>query len=145
MPEKWLQPRIGVDSPAAGETGDSGNDGIFDEFDFMQRNMHDEKLGRDVIALYIVSAAGSLTLLQGAVAAGDARSVRELAHSLKGASATISAPAMYRLAAELEMAGKEGELGHSGLLLRGLNDEFERLKSMLERRGWCQRHPAPED
>ena len=145
MPDKWSQPRIGAGSPAVGEAGDSGNDSIFDEFDFMQRNMHDELLGRDVIALYIVSATGTLTLLQGALATGDARGVRELAHSLKGASATISAPAMYRLAAELEMAGKDGELGLFGLLLRGLNDEFERLKGVLERRGWHRRHPAPRD
>lgn len=145
MPEKWLQPDIGVGSPAAGEAGDSGSDGVFDEDDFMQRNMHDEELGRDVISLYIVSAADSLTFLQEALAAGDAKGVRELAHSLKGASATISAPAMHRMAAELEMAGKDGELGHSGLLLRGLNDEFERLKGVLERRGWHRRHPAPRD
>lgn len=138
MPEKCSQPGIRAGSSAA---GDSENDGIFDENDFMQRNMHDEALGRDVIAQYLVSAAGTLTLLQEALATGDAKGVLDLAHSLKGASATISAPAMYRLAAEIEMAGKDRELGHSGLLLRGLNDEFECLKSVLAKRGWCQRIP----
>ena len=143
MLEKWLQPGIGMGSPESGEAGVSGSDDIFDESEFMQRNMHDEKLGRDVIALYIVSASGSLASLQGALATGDAKGVRQLAHSLKGASATISAPAMSRLAAELETAGKNGELGHSGLLLQRLNDEFERLKSVLERGGMVS--AAPED
>ena len=145
MAEKWLQPGIWMGSPESGEAGGSGNDEIFNEFEFMQRNMHDEKLCRDVIALYIVSASGSLALLQRALATGDAKEVRQLAHSLKGASATISAPAMSRLAAELEVAGKNGDLGHSGLLLLRLNDEFERLKSVLEKGRWYQRHPAPEN
>jgi HPt (histidine-containing phosphotransfer) domain-containing protein len=145
MSEKWLRPDRDMGSPAAMEAGDSRNDGIFDESDFMQRNMHDEELGRDVISLYIVSAADSLTLLQEALAAGDAKGVRELAHSLKGASATISAPAMHRMAAELEMAGKNGELGRSGPLLHGLNDAFEDLKSMLEKQGWYRRPPGPRD
>jgi len=146
MLEKWLR-SAGGDFPAAEDAVEAGvpeHAGIFDEFDFMQRNMHDETLGRDVIALYVVSAAGCLTSLQGSLAAGDTGGVLHLAHSLKGASATISAPAMYRLAAELEKTGKNGELGGAGFLLRQLEDEFERLKGVLAGRGWYQRHPPPE-
>ncbi|GFE59811.1 ATP-binding protein [Geobacter sp. AOG2] len=146
MVKKWLSSGSGGDSPAvenAQEDGTSEHAAIFDEFDFMKRNMHDKKLGRDVVALYVVSAADSLASLQDTLAAGDDGRVLYLAHSLKGASATISAPTMYRLAAELEKMGKNRELERAGILVQELEDEFERLKGVLAGRGWYQRHPAP--
>ncbi|WP_168206074.1 ATP-binding protein [Geobacter sp. FeAm09] len=141
--EKWLQ--AGVPFPPGGE-GDREKApehiGIFDEFDFLKRNMHDEALGRDVIALYAVSASGSLAALQEALAAGDGAGMLHLAHSLKGASATVSAPAMNRLSAELERMGRQGDFGRAGDVLRELVGEFERLKGVLAERGWYVRPPV---
>jgi len=146
MMEKWLASDSGGDLSAAEDAGEAVTPeyvGIFDEFDFMKRNMHDERLGRDIIELYFVSAAGSLTALREYCAGGDNGGVLHLAHSLKGASAAISAPAMSLLAAELEKTAKSGEFDRVDSLLRQLENEFERLKVVLAGRGWYQRDTAP--
>ena len=58
---------------------------------------------------YAVDHGDDLNQLRRALAAGDAREARRLAHSLKGVSSNLGATEIQRLAAELEVAIKEGQ------------------------------------
>jgi HPt (histidine-containing phosphotransfer) domain-containing protein len=58
------------------------------------------------------------------------------AHTLKGSAATVSAGGLSAVALEMERAAGAGELEHFGELLPRTAEEFERLKTTLERAGW---------
>jgi len=57
---------------------------------------------------------------------GDARAMAESAHALKGAAGTITAEPLRALAAEIEAAGKAGDLTQVVSLTDQLRAEAER-------------------
>jgi HPt (histidine-containing phosphotransfer) domain-containing protein len=77
-----------------------------------------------LLALYFDQAASNISELTGAVERGDASTVAELAHKLKGASLTLGAVQVSRLASELEATARGGDLTDAddllGKLCRGL-------------------------
>ena len=64
----------------------------------------------DVIDTYLDNAATLFSELEGSLASGDAEAFTRAAHTLKSTSATVGAQALSALAADLEAAGKRGEI-----------------------------------
>jgi HPt (histidine-containing phosphotransfer) domain-containing protein len=74
--------------------------------------------------------------LESAIIEGDADSVAKQAHSLKGASANLSAKDISAMALALERAGKENKLTDAKLIVLGLKKEFDRLADYIPNIKW---------
>jgi HPt (histidine-containing phosphotransfer) domain-containing protein len=70
----------------------------------------DPDLMKEIASLYVSDAGPRLAALGEAIAEGDLDRARLVAHSLKGASASIGAGPAADAFAELEMAAREGDL-----------------------------------
>ncbi len=87
----------------------------------------DELLVAELIALFRDEVQGQLGDLAQAVAAGDARALKDAAHRLKGALVTLAAGPATAHAIALESCGARGDLGEAPSLLAQLEHEIARL------------------
>jgi HPt (histidine-containing phosphotransfer) domain-containing protein len=97
-----------------------------------------ERIGGDVdflgelLKIYFEEFVEKQRLIQEALDRDDFNSLRELGHSLKGASANLSLDSLRNASWHLEMAGREGKLSNAQAASRSLDAEFQRLKAFLE-------------
>ncbi|MCI0646695.1 MAG: Hpt domain-containing protein [Chloroflexi bacterium] len=88
---------------------------------------------REVMILtYLEEAQELLARLGAAVAAEDAAGVKQAAHSLKGSSGYLGAQQVVTLSAALEQKGRGGSTSGAATLLAQLEEEFERVRQVLE-------------
>jgi HPt (histidine-containing phosphotransfer) domain-containing protein len=110
--DRWIEPEAAavemLDTEVLGELRGLGADDL-----------------RDLVSLYFADLQVQLERVHGALIEGDAQSVAALAHRMKGASLSIGAARLASLAAELETAGKEDQLGPGDELVRSLESELE--------------------
>jgi two-component system sensor histidine kinase/response regulator len=92
------------------------------------------KLGdvSELVEMFLDDVPPRLDALRRAVKEGDARSVDEVAHMLKGSSGYMGAKGMGKVCAELEDVGASGDLSCAPALLERLEGEFERVRPVLE-------------
>ncbi len=97
-----------------------------------------ERIGGDLdflgelLKIYFEEFVEKQRLIREALDRDDFHSLRELGHSLKGASANLSLVSLRTASWHLELAGREGKLSHAQAASRSLDAEFERLKNFLE-------------
>jgi PAS domain S-box-containing protein len=101
------------------DPGRSSADGVLDaaQFDGLSQ-LAGGDLGflGNLVDQYLIQAAAEVAALRDAVARGDPPAVRQLAHSLKGASTTIGANGVASACGALEEAAARGEVnGKEGL------------------------------
>lgn len=84
-----------------------------------------------LISTYQDSAVKHLVGLEHAIAAKDARAIKEAAHALKGSAANLGLRRTVQLAAWLEEKGRNGTLDPVPAVMPELKDEFERSRSVL--------------
>ena len=92
----------------------------------------DPKMLRDLVTLYIKQTTGQLADLETAVRDANTDTVRRVAHSCAGASATCGISRIVPLLRELEKQGTEGKLTSAAELLRTVTEEFSAIKKFLE-------------
>ncbi|MCI0394879.1 MAG: Hpt domain-containing protein [Chloroflexi bacterium] len=85
-----------------------------------------------VILTYLEEVQELLARLGAAVAAEDAAGVKQAAHSLKGSSGYLGAQQVVTLSAALEQKGRGGSTSGAATLLAQLEEEFERVRQVLE-------------
>ncbi len=110
MLEKWLSkapPALSDAIPAVGEPMTSVP---FDESALLARLMGDRNLTRSLVAGFLEDMPRQLAALAAAVSARDSASAEQTAHRIRGAAASVSAPALQEIASEIEHAGKAGDL-----------------------------------
>jgi CheY-like chemotaxis protein len=90
-------------------------------------------LMEELVGMFVRDTPFKIEALRRAVKTGDAPSLEETAHVLKGASGNLSAWRMSEVCAELEKAGMAGDLAHAPQLLRRLEVEFARACLAFER------------
>ncbi len=83
----------------------------------------DRGFARELFGAFVAASEKELASIARALAAGDAASVREAAHSLKSASANLRATAAACTAAELEMAARNGETAEISSLAHRLTGQ----------------------
>ena len=88
--------------------------------------------GRELLQLYIEEGTELIEQIRQALAQGDAASVGDAAHSLKGGSGYAGATAVQGIAASLEQRGRAGELEAMGTLLAQLEDSFEQTCTEIQ-------------
>jgi len=135
--EKWLPaaPNPGDPKPAGGSPP-ARTESVFIQQEMLTRLMGDKNLARKVIVGFLKDTPNQLLALKSRLVAGDAQGARLLAHSLKGAAATLSAEAMQAVCLELQDAAASRKLEHALALLPKIEEQFELLKTALKDWGW---------
>ena len=104
---------------------------VFDRLALLERVGGDKDLLNEIIAMFIEDIPVQLEELKQGIKENDAAVIRGQGHKIKGASATVGAEAMRQAAHEIELAGTDGKLDSvSGLVVK-LEQEFERLKGVV--------------
>jgi CheY-like chemotaxis protein/HPt (histidine-containing phosphotransfer) domain-containing protein len=81
-----------------------------------------------LIADFVQDTTASLEALWVAVRAGNAEALAQVAHALKGSSASIGALGMADLCAALQVLGQHGAVMEAAPLVEQLVDEFSRVR-----------------
>jgi HPt (histidine-containing phosphotransfer) domain-containing protein len=104
---------------------------IFNRDDFMNRNLDDLELCRDVAAIFIKSVPEYMESIRNALAESDADALRKSAHKLKGAAANLSLPLLSETAGMLESLAKAGDFVAAMQLLNNLEQKLEQAVETL--------------
>ena len=86
---------------------------------------------RDIVELYFKDVAAQLQRLHSSLDEGDAVGVAAAAHRIKGASLSMGAARVAALAAETEVAGRDGDLSPCSGLVATLEGELEPTREAL--------------
>ncbi|MEI6667761.1 MAG: CHASE domain-containing protein [Acidobacteriota bacterium] len=127
--EKDSGQQPGAADPDTGPPGDV----VFDRVAFMGRMMEDEDLARAVVVGFLGDLPRLIQGLRESLAAGQTTGVERGAHTIKGASANLGAAALRAVAADIERAGKAGDLDAARLGLIELEARAQRLRETLVR------------
>ena len=147
MIEKHIRPSTmsgsSQDAPAAASSEERGELPVFDEADLLRRLDRDEFIIRELVAQFMGDAPAQIARLSDAVADGDTEGLALLAHTMKGAAATIGASRLSRQAQALEQAVRSGGTGPAGVRLPLIEEQFGLLREELLRRGWFDDQQQP--
>ena len=118
-------------APETGK-GTAGGGGILD-FDVLL----DTFLGRrdkvlELLGRFSAKTRSQLADMEAAAAAGDARTLREVAHSIKGAAWSLSAKSLGDAAMGIESAAADGDAASASALLPGLASRFAEFESRAQ-------------
>ena len=92
----------------------------------------DEKFARDLADAFVETGTRELAAISTALGAGDAAALRSSAHTIKGASANLRAPAVVAAAAQLESAAGLGENPQTAALAEKLAAEVTKMTAYLQ-------------
>jgi HPt (histidine-containing phosphotransfer) domain-containing protein len=104
---------------------------VFDKTGMMARLMDDEDLARTVAEGFLEDIPRQIEALRGYLEAGDAPGAGRQAHTIKGASANVGGEALREVAAEMEKAGKDGDLDAIKARMADLEVQFGQLKEAM--------------
>jgi len=108
----------------------------FDSNTLLEHLLGDEELGREILAIYVDSAAALLKSIESALADADAQAVGLHSHSLKGASANVGATLLGALARQAEERSKRGETEAVRELLPALAKAYDAFLADARATGW---------
>jgi HPt (histidine-containing phosphotransfer) domain-containing protein len=91
----------------------------------------DEEVVREVIRLYLDSAPGMISAINGALKKEDGTAAADAAHSLKGALMMLRAHPAAAVAKEIELASRRSDWGTARGKLPVLDVEAKRLALAL--------------
>ncbi len=101
---------------------------VLDWQELLQRLGDDQEFIAEVLAMTVEEAAREVPEIEAALAAGEMAHVQELAHALKGATANTSARALCAVAADVELACRDGRSDSVPELVKRLQPEYERFR-----------------
>lgn len=108
----------------------------FDRTDLIRRIGNDEELITEILQDYLGQLPLRIQELSTALSEEDYDRARAAAHSLKGASANISAAAMRKTALEIEEICAQRRDGAPGVYIERLETESRRLSEALKASGY---------
>ena len=120
----------GADPLAGYETGGHPQD--FDRAGFLERTMGDRALACEVVAAFLADTPPLLQDLSKAISGEDAVAAGKFAHTLKGSAGNIGGVTLSSIAAEMQTAGKAGDLSLLIELLPTALDAYRLLVCLLE-------------
>jgi two-component system, sensor histidine kinase and response regulator len=91
----------------------------------------DKDMLQELVELYYKQTSKQLQQLESAIREGKAEEVRHVAHSCKGASATMGMAPLAAIFFELEKKGRAAVLDGSEALLADATREYKRVQSFL--------------
>ncbi len=111
----------------------------FDPEPLRHRIGNDEKLFRDLIALFQEDGPRMLEQVREAIAAGNAPAVERAAHLLKGSAGNFGADEVVRAAQRVEDLGHAGDLKEASDAFKSLEESLRSFLGALD--GWLGVHP----
>ncbi len=102
----------------------------------MERIGGDECFLQELIEIYIGDFVEKYSQLNQAIQQGDFGIIKEIAHSLKGASGNLSLTDLQETCYNLELSGKEKNIVQAKQSFLRLGEEFGRLKDLLPSNKW---------
>lgn len=102
---------------------------IIDLKDVLDRVQDDKELLVELFDIYQEDFVVKRKALGEAIAAKDLAKVKEVAHSMKGASGNISAKPLFKVCLELEHMAREGTVNGMEALLPTIDGHFEAIKA----------------
>jgi CheY-like chemotaxis protein/HPt (histidine-containing phosphotransfer) domain-containing protein len=110
---------------------------VFDEKVLLNLLEGDHESAAEIAAQYAADLPGHVMRLRESIEVGDCQSMREIAHLLKGASASVGAEAMRFCAADLEKRAVVGNLASQEKhgLVSELDHQFNLLMALVEEKG----------
>ncbi len=134
---KWLRPPAQGELLRLADTDSQPVLEVFREKELVARLSGDHALARTIVTGFLSDAPGQLQKLKQLIEQNDAKGASALAHTLKGATATVSAPGLRALAIQIGQAAGDEELSRAAALLGSAEKEFGRLKITLSQSGWA--------
>jgi signal transduction histidine kinase/CheY-like chemotaxis protein/HPt (histidine-containing phosphotransfer) domain-containing protein len=116
--------------PAVAVTPANGQ--VFDQEEALRHVGGEMDLLQEIATVFLKESPRMVNELRDAVAARDAHRVNRAAHTLKGAVATLGAPAARDLAFQIEKLGANGELDEAASRLVEFDAVIGELRSSLE-------------
>jgi HPt (histidine-containing phosphotransfer) domain-containing protein len=113
---------------------------VFDREGFVERLMGDEDLAQRIIRGFVGDMPRQIALLAQAVNNLDSKAVRLVAHSIKGAAASVGGLEIREMAWKLEQTGRAGDFAAATAVLPELSASFERARPAMER--FCRQDPG---
>ena len=100
----------------------------FDREELMDRIGNDQTIYESTVRFFKTHVADLLAQIKTAVDNNNANDLSNIAHTLKGVTANMSAKEMSETALTMENAGKEGQMDQAAIILDQLNTQFEAVK-----------------
>ncbi len=102
---------------------------IIDLPDVLERVQDDKELLLELLDIFQEDFVSKRQALAEAIAKKDFTKIKEIAHSMKGASGNISAKRMYATCLQLEQAGRDKNPVGMEDLFKTINGQFEEVKT----------------
>ncbi len=134
--EKWLHKAVESANPeekAPESNSTDENLPVFDRVACLNRVMDDETIMKKILAVFISTTAGNIEELSEAIENCDVAQATLLSHTLKGASANVSALVLHDIAMKMEKAGREENMAVLNKLLPSLIREFANFKKIANK------------
>jgi len=90
--------------------------------------MGDEQMGASIVEVFLGDIPRQIESLKDSIESADAEACVRIAHSIKGAAASVSGDALRQAALEMEKAGKAGGPAAMAPHLPGLLVTFEQTR-----------------
>jgi signal transduction histidine kinase/CheY-like chemotaxis protein len=117
--------------PSATPVSSATEDCVFDRRAALRRVEGDEHLLAEMAAILMAEYPRQLAAMRDGIAAGEAALVLRTAHSLKGALASLGAPAAAAQASQVEHAARQGDLAGAAARLTDLEKACVALEEAL--------------
>lgn len=104
---------------------------IFDAAEAMDRACDDLELLAELVGIFEENRDRLLEELAKAVESGDAKTIGEVGHALKGSISTFSTKRPYLIAREIELSGKDARLETAPQLLDALKTSLSDLSKAV--------------
>jgi signal transduction histidine kinase/HPt (histidine-containing phosphotransfer) domain-containing protein len=133
MLTKWSVPKTAPETTAtaAAAAAPANADPAVDMDRLTELAGGDKEMLRELIELFNKQTSNQISQLEAAVQAGKTEDVRHLAHSCKGASATMGMAPLAAVFFELEKLGRAAKLDGAAPLLVNAQREFKRVQDFL--------------
>jgi len=105
---------------------------IFDKVGMMDRLAYNENLILAVIQGFLQDIPHQIAELKTCLDRADVPGTHRQAHTIKGAAANVGGEDLRKVAYEMEMAGKAGDMEAVKVLMADLEKQFELLKQTME-------------
>lgn len=102
---------------------------IIDLKDVLDRVQDDKELLLELLDIYQEDFVTKRQALGEAVAAKDFAKIKEVAHSMKGASGNISAKRMHETCLQMEQLARAGDISGIPGLVQTIDSQFEEVKA----------------
>lgn len=106
---------------------------IIDLNEVMERVQGDKELLLELFEIFVEDFQTKRDALNEAQSTGDLERIKEVAHSLKGASGNIAAKSMHQNCLVMESLAKDGKIDEIKQQLTALDEQFEQLKANIEK------------